>query len=185
MTNATPERVNILNDAAGLIVGQRQEDYGTPEENFERIAGYFNIHFKKNLENNIPATPRQMAEFMVLLKMARTINSPTRDSYVDIGGYAGIAGELAKNETSNKEASVPAEKEASNTTGGTWNGPVTFTINTAQLSEKQIAGAAKDALYWNLSAAASTTVKDFTDAQLRRANDIESAKAAHPSNGAK
>lgn len=110
MTNTTPERVNILNEAAGLIVGQRQEDYGTPEENFDRIAGYFNIHFKKNLETNTPANARQMAEFMVLLKMARTINSPTRDSYVDIGGYAGIAGELAKVEV--------AKKEASNTTGG-------------------------------------------------------------------
>src|SRR3954466_9442603 len=105
MTNTTPERVNILNEAADLIVGQRQEDYGTPEENFGRIAEYFNIHFKKNLEQNIPATPRQMAEFMVLLKMARTINSPTRDSYVDIGGYAGIAGELANVEAAKKEAS--------------------------------------------------------------------------------
>jgi hypothetical protein len=54
-----------------------------------------------------------MAEYMILLKMARTINSPTRDSYVDIAGYGGIAGELA-----NLEA---AKKEASNTTGGTWD----------------------------------------------------------------
>jgi hypothetical protein len=97
-TTPKPERVQILNEAAGLIVGQRQEDYGTPEENFQRMADYANIHFKKNLENNIPISARQTAEYMILLKMARTINSPTRDSYVDIGGYAGIAGELAKNE---------------------------------------------------------------------------------------
>lgn len=112
MTNATPERVNILNEAASLITGQRQEDYGTPEVNFQRMADYANIHFAYNLANNIPITPRQTAEYMILLKMARTINSPTRDSYVDIGGYAGIAGELANIET--------AKKEASNTTGGTW-----------------------------------------------------------------
>lgn len=99
MTNTTPERVNILNEAASLITGQRQQDYGTPEENFQRMADYANIHFKKNLENNIPISPRQTAEYMILLKMARTINSPTRDSYVDIGGYAGIAGELADLET--------------------------------------------------------------------------------------
>lgn len=95
MTNTTPERVNILNEAAGLITGQRQQDYGTPEENFQRIADFANIIFKKNLETNTPLNPRQMADFMILLKVARTINSPTRDSYVDIGGYAGIAGELA------------------------------------------------------------------------------------------
>jgi hypothetical protein len=101
MTNTTPERVNILTEASSLITGQRQEDYGTPEENFQRMADYANIHFKKNLENNIPFAPRQMAEYMILLKMARTVNSPTRDSYVDIGGYAGIAGELALAEKGN------------------------------------------------------------------------------------
>ena len=98
ITTPKPERVEILNEAANLIVGQRQQDYGTPEENFQRMADYANIHFKKNLENNIPISARQTAEYMILLKMARTINSPTRDSYVDIGGYAGIAGELAKAE---------------------------------------------------------------------------------------
>lgn len=112
MTNTTPERVNILTEASSLITGQRQEDYGTPEVNFQRMADYANIHFAYNLANNIPITPRQTAEYMILLKMARTINSPTRDSYVDIGGYAGIAGELAQIET--------AKKEASNQTGGTW-----------------------------------------------------------------
>lgn len=113
MTNATPERVNILTEAASLITGQRQEDYGTPEVNFQRMADYANIHFAKNLETGTPFTPRQMAEYMILLKMARTINSPTRDSYVDIAGYGGIAGELAQIEAAK-------DKEASNTTGGTW-----------------------------------------------------------------
>lgn len=102
ITTPKPERVEILNEAAGLIVGQRQEDYGTPQENFQRMADYANIHFKKNLEKNIPITARQTAEYMILLKMARTINSPTRDSYVDIGGYAGIAGELAKDEKTSR-----------------------------------------------------------------------------------
>jgi hypothetical protein len=112
MTNTTPERVQILTEASGLITGQRQQDYGTPEVNFQRMADYANIHFARNLETNTPFNARQMAEYMILLKMARTINSPTRDSYVDIAGYGGIAGELANIET--------AKKEASNTTGGTW-----------------------------------------------------------------
>jgi hypothetical protein len=42
-----------------------------------------------------------MADFMILLKVARTINTPTRDSYVDICGYAGIAGELAETKKKN------------------------------------------------------------------------------------
>ena len=99
MTNTQPERVKILTEASGLITGQRQQDYGTPEVNFQRMADYANIHFAYNLANNIPISPRQTAEYMILLKMARTINSPTRDSYVDICGYAGISGELAEIET--------------------------------------------------------------------------------------
>jgi Domain of unknown function (DUF6378) len=94
----TPPRVDILTEAANLIVGQRQTDYGTPQENFKRIADFVNILIKKNLETNTPVSPRQTADLMVLLKVARTINSPTRDSYVDIAGYAGIAGELAAEE---------------------------------------------------------------------------------------
>lgn len=100
MTNATPERVNILNEAADLIVGQRQQDYGTPEENFTRMADLVNIHIAMNLATNTPLSPRQISEIMILLKLSRTINSPTHDSYVDIAGYAGIAGELAKAEES-------------------------------------------------------------------------------------
>lgn len=126
MTNTQPERVKILTEASGLITGQRQEDYGTPEVNFQRMADYANIHFAYNLANNIPISPRQTAEYMILLKMARTINSPTRDSYVDICGYAGISGELANLEAAKKEAANTTggsiqEKEASNTTGGTWD----------------------------------------------------------------
>jgi hypothetical protein len=94
----TPPRVDILTEAANLIVGQRQDDYGTPQENFKRIADFANILWKKNLETNTPLSPRQMADFMILLKVARTINTPTRDSYVDISGYAGIGGELAAEE---------------------------------------------------------------------------------------
>lgn len=94
----TTERVEILTEAANLITGQRQTDYGTPDENFKRVADFVNILIKKNLETNTPISPRQTADLMILLKVARTINTPTRDSYVDIAGYAGIAGELAAHE---------------------------------------------------------------------------------------
>lgn len=106
MTKSTPQRVNILNTAAELIVGQRQEDYGTPQENFQRFADLTNIIIKKNLETNTPLSARQMADIMVLLKMSRTVNTPTEDSYIDIAGYAGIAGELANPDSKEKTAST-------------------------------------------------------------------------------
>jgi len=136
MTNATPERVNILNEAADLIVGQRQQDYGTPDENFQRLADLVNIVIKKNLETNTPLSPRQMADILILLKVARTINTPTHDSYVDIAGYAGIAGELAKSEKDLEEL-------------------ISLKPEDLEVSTENVL----------------------------RANDIASAKAAHPSNG--
>lgn len=85
-----PKRVQLTQTAASLITGERQNDYGPPVVNFQRIANLWNAHMETNI-----FTPRKVAELMLLLKMARTITSPTEDSYVDAIGYAAIAGELA------------------------------------------------------------------------------------------
>jgi hypothetical protein len=95
-----PKRVQLTQTAANLITGQRQEDYGPPIKNFQRIANLWNAHMETNI-----FTPRKVAELMLLLKMARTINSPTEDSYVDAIGYAAIAGEFAGlDESADKKA---------------------------------------------------------------------------------
>lgn len=65
-------------------------DYGPPIVNFQRIANLWNTHTETNM-----FTPRLVAELMFLLKLARTAQSPTEDSYVDMIGYAAIAGEFA------------------------------------------------------------------------------------------
>lgn len=113
MTNSTPERVDILNEAAELIVGQRQQDYGTPQDNFERMAKLITIIIEENLRTNTPISARQAADIMIVTKVARTVNSPTRDSYVDIAGYAGIAGELSASpkEEKDKPLFVPQEMD--------------------------------------------------------------------------
>lgn len=85
-----PKRVQLAQTAARLITGERQNDYGPPVVNFQRIANLWNAHMETNI-----FTPRKVAELMLLLKMARTITSPTEDSYIDAIGYAAIAGELA------------------------------------------------------------------------------------------
>lgn len=94
----TPLRSKVLHEAANLITGQRQKDYGTPEENFKRIGDHWTIHLKSILKDGAEITPRLVAELMMLLKIARTANSPTQDSYVDAAGYSGIAAELAARE---------------------------------------------------------------------------------------
>lgn len=92
-TTEDPTRVKLALKAADIITGDRQSDYGPPEVNFQRIANLWNDHMETTM-----FTPRKVAELMLLLKIARTVNSPTEDSYVDLIGYAALAGEMAETE---------------------------------------------------------------------------------------
>lgn len=83
------KREEILNKAAAAISGERDEHYGSPEQNFGRIADYWSMY----LEHTITQT--DVAMMMILLKIARVVNdSSLEDNYVDIAGYAACAGEI-------------------------------------------------------------------------------------------
>ena len=73
----------ILDEAASIISGDRQECYGHPESNFKHIAAYWSILF------GIDIYPKQVAEAMILTKLARNAHNPKRDNLIDIAGYAG------------------------------------------------------------------------------------------------
>ena len=86
-------RIEILEQAIELIAddGERSQNYGTPEENFNRIADGWSVIFDQHV------TAEQVALAMAWLKIARLVgNSPTVDSYVDAAAYCALAAELAK-----------------------------------------------------------------------------------------
>lgn len=83
------ERSRILQEADGLINGDRARDYGTPQENFARIATIWGAIL------GIELTAHEVALCMAGLKLARLANGPHRDSYVDGAGYLALAGELS------------------------------------------------------------------------------------------
>lgn len=87
--NKCTERERILADAAALICGDRQAQYGAPQDNFARIAAGWSVILGK------PVTPDQVALCMAWLKIARLVNGPHHDSYVDGAAYLALAGELA------------------------------------------------------------------------------------------
>lgn len=85
------QRTQILEDATALVNGPRQDAYGPPDENFERIAAGWRVILKTDV------TPSQVALCMAWVKMARLVNAPCHDdSFVDMAAYAALAGELAK-----------------------------------------------------------------------------------------
>jgi len=82
-------RDEILAEATRLISGERDREYGSPAENFQRIADLWLITFGWD------ATPPKVALAMLLVKAARLAPNQThRDSWIDIAGYAAIGGEL-------------------------------------------------------------------------------------------
>ena len=82
-------RERILQLAAEAVCGQREQDYGSPEDNFATIAYFWSVYLGMDI------TAQDVAMMMILLKTARVKNGGgTGDSFVDIAGYAACAGEI-------------------------------------------------------------------------------------------
>lgn len=86
-----PPRVRVAYEAAELLIGARNKDYGEPIDNFGRIVRLWNAY-----KGDDYFTPKIVAELMLLLKMARSMESPTEDSYKDMVGYGLLAAEFAE-----------------------------------------------------------------------------------------
>lgn len=77
----------LVEEAIAAVTGARRGAYGTPENNFERIARYWNAH-RANTGRPQDITAADVSKMMRLMKEARLDESPThRDSFVDIIGY--------------------------------------------------------------------------------------------------
>lgn len=80
----------LLDDASGFVTSERSRYYGAPTVNHERIAALWNEWLTKGgTESAQPITATDAAMMMLLLKVARLMQSPDhRDSVADIIGYA-------------------------------------------------------------------------------------------------
>jgi hypothetical protein len=90
---------SILKEALAVTSGDRRRDYDKATPNHERIAAHWNAYIQSRKNPNAPLSPLDVAHLMILLKIARAVYTPTRDSYVDIAGYARCAAEIAGFET--------------------------------------------------------------------------------------
>ena len=82
--------------AAEAAVKARAEDYGSPEQNFERIAALWNVILDDKLGDDHEISAADVAMMMVAVKLARLIESPDHeDSAVDLAGYAALLQEIA------------------------------------------------------------------------------------------
>ena len=87
-------RQRVLREAEKCVCGQREQDYGTPEDSFSRIAEFW-VTYK-----GVEFSPVDVAIMMALLKIARISENPQHmDSWVDGCGYFACGGEIAWTET--------------------------------------------------------------------------------------
>lgn len=84
-------RIEILDLANECVCGDRNLQYGEPEDNFNTIAKFWSAFL------DIHITAPQVAAMMILMKTARIKASAGRDtdSWVDAAGYSACGGEIA------------------------------------------------------------------------------------------
>lgn len=88
------KRKEILESALKCVNGDREQTYGNPEYNFERIAMLWNAY----LEGMRIITPADVAALLALMKIARIRSGNYKDdNWVDLAGYAACGGEIQDN----------------------------------------------------------------------------------------
>lgn len=88
-------RKEILEAAQKCVCGDREQDYGSPENNFNTIANLWADYLSAKDEPT-DIKPKDVAIMMALLKVSRIANNPGHmDNYVDGCGYFCIGGELS------------------------------------------------------------------------------------------
>ena len=84
-------RADILHAAEKCVCGQRETDYGTPEDNFKTIAELWEAYLNKACIRgvNVRVEAKDVAVMMALLKIARiAAGGGKADSCIVLSGYA-------------------------------------------------------------------------------------------------
>jgi len=87
-----PVRISALREAARLTDGQRDRQYGSPEDNFSRIAKIWTILFHKEF------TTEDVAIAFAAVKLARFASNSgfQPDTWIDLAGYAACGYEVGE-----------------------------------------------------------------------------------------
>lgn len=103
-------RLDTLKAAAECVCGSREEDYGSPEDNFAVIAALWTAY------TGTDVTPKDVAMMMALLKIARAKAGSKPDTYVDLAGYAACGAEISARDP---ERTAKCTASTSGAAGGT------------------------------------------------------------------
>lgn len=91
------KRAEILAAAEKCVCGDREQSYGSPEDNFSRVAEFWSTY------TGHPIVAEDVAAMLALLKIARIASGHVKaDNWVDLAGYAACGGEIETEAKSEK-----------------------------------------------------------------------------------
>lgn len=94
-------REKVLKEALNCVNGEREKQYGSPEDNFRRIADLWSTYLTSLFEDEkvvVDIDPIDVAKMMILFKIARSNGDKDKlDNYVDMIGYGACAAEIFEN----------------------------------------------------------------------------------------
>lgn len=134
-------RRELLEGAADLVDGDRNNQYGDPRQDFQRTAALWNTYL--GIED---IEPHDVAAMMALLKLSRIRWSPLKeDSWMDLAGYAACGWHCAYPEDEDDPIPEPHVKYINTVTGD----PLYQTIGPDSLSDEGIRFALAAGFRWS------------------------------------
>ena len=101
-------RPEILDTAKKCVCGDREQDYGSPESNFQTIANLW-IDYLVGKNQAVEIEPYDVAVMLALLKIARIASGHAKqDNWIDLAGYAACGGEI-EGKSDNTKSDKPVE----------------------------------------------------------------------------
>lgn len=98
-TDTPTTRAEILDAAKRIVTGDREKQYGKPEDNFAVIARFWEVYLSERCVSGgaeVTLNPDDVAMLMALMKVARIMTGTFKgDSYIDACGYLACAAEIA------------------------------------------------------------------------------------------
>lgn len=87
-------REECLKMADRCVNGERDEQYGSPENNFQYIADLWEVYLHATGED-VELNVHDVACMLALLKIARiATGQPKEDNWIDLAGYAACGCEI-------------------------------------------------------------------------------------------
>lgn len=89
---------DLLLEAHTLVNGQRQKDYGRPEDSFRRIAALWSAYLGADVSG------KDVALMMALLKLSRESNAHKMDNLLDCAAYVALGADMALEGASHEDS---------------------------------------------------------------------------------